>query len=290
MNTPGCDDVAHLIDLFAADECGPNEARAVRAHLDECDACRDALAESHRLVGLLDIHFREPAAMSRLAGKLKAEARRGTSSLPRILSFHRFAAVAALLLVTFGLGLLLMTPPGAAPRQSGLQLALAEPEVRAVPAPPEHGPREMVKMLELSRDVKAMLTREADKPDHWPLPPRVDLDMVVSNPGTMPAEIEVGGPGFRYEIDLKGPARVRRHSPDRPEYVPFPPGDMTIKPGGSLRLRLERLAAQVGGRVWYLYPGAGEYTLRVRLKATARRGGRREDVRLESPPWRLRVK
>src|SRR5262249_50585498 len=102
MNKPTCNDVADLIDLYAAHECAPAQQKPVRAHLEGCADCRQALDESRRLQGLLDVHFRQEAALSRLGARLKAEARPARRPAPRLLPFHRFAAVAALLLVTFG--------------------------------------------------------------------------------------------------------------------------------------------------------------------------------------------
>jgi hypothetical protein len=275
MSEPTCDDVAPLIDLYAAGECGPAEEKAVRAHVGGCDRCRDLLDEARRLQGLLDAHFGQPAALARLEARVKAEARRSAPAPPRGLPFQRFAAIAALLLVTFGLGLLL--PPPAANTSFGLQLAL-EDRAALIPAlPARGGPEKMaVDILEGKRRGK------------WPLPPRVDLELIVRNPGTTPIEMDVGGDDFRCEIELSGPGKVQRHAPARPEYVPFPAEKQTIEPGGTLKLRLERLASQWGRRVTYYYPTVpGDYVLRVRLEASARRGGQRERVRLAASPWRL---
>ncbi len=283
MTDPGCDAVAHLIDLHAAGACAPDEGRAVRAHLDTCPACRVALDEARHLQGLLDIHYRQPAALARLESRVKAEARRPAAP-PRTLSFPRLAAVAAMLLVTFGLTLL-MTPT--ARPTMGLRMALAERLALHPPAPVRG---KLEKMLDLDA-VQARAAVEAIRAGQWPEPPRVDLDVVVNNPGPAPIELELGGPGFRCDIDLQGPEAVRRHSPERPEYTPFPRENRTIAPGGQVRLRLERLASQAGERVWYVYPAApGEYILRVRLEAAARRGGEREQIRLTAPPWLLRVR
>jgi hypothetical protein len=274
MSEPTCDTIAPLIDLHAAGECGPDEEKAVRAHVAACDRCRDILHEARRLQGLLDAHFGQPAALARLEARVKAEARRSAPAPPRVLSFQRFAAIAALLLVTFGLGLLL---PPAANTPFGLQLAL-EDRAALIPALPARGGPEK----------RAVDILDGKRGGKLPLPPRAELDLIVRNPGTTPIELEVGGDDFRCEIELSGPGEVRRHSPASPEYVPFPAEKRTIEPGGSTTLRLDRLASQWGQRVTYLYPTvAGDYVLRVRLEASARRGQQRDRVRLTTSPRRL---
>src|SRR5262249_19727501 len=139
MNEPTCDHFADLIDLYAARECAPAQEKAVRAHLDGCPGCRLAVDESRRLMGLLDVTLRQEAALSRLGARLKAQARPARRApAPRILTIHRFAAVAALLLVTFGLGVLLVPGPDR-PRPISLQLALAQ-SANAKPFDQDLGP------------------------------------------------------------------------------------------------------------------------------------------------------
>src|SRR5215813_5397662 len=125
MSKPTCADVAHLIDLHAAGECGPEEEKAVRAHVATCADCNRLLDEARQMQGLLDVHFGQPAALSRLGERLKAQTRRSRAAPPWMSSLRRFAAVAALLLVTFGLGLLMVpTVPRAT---TGLELSLEGP-------------------------------------------------------------------------------------------------------------------------------------------------------------------
>src|SRR6516225_6968069 len=99
MKALSCDEAALLLDLYAAGECGPADDRAVRAHLDACPACRHSAEEARQLLGLLDVHFRQDAALEKLSHALRAEQR--PARRPVILSFaRRFAAVAALVLLT----------------------------------------------------------------------------------------------------------------------------------------------------------------------------------------------
>jgi hypothetical protein len=290
MSKPTCDDVAHLIELHAAGECGPEEEKAVRAHIATCADCSHALDEARQVQGLLDVHFGQEAALSRLGERLKAETRRSRAAPPWIISLRRFAAVAALLLVTFGLGLLMM--PNAPASALGLQISLEGPLVLGLQIP-EVDRSKPAKVAMGFPEAKAMheAMHEAKRTGKWPLPPRIDMDLVVRNSGPTPIELELGGRGFRCEIELSGPGAVRRHAPPRPEYVPFPPSKETIGPGGQVKLRLERLAVQRGEQVWYLYPMVpGEYEIRVHLAATARRLGKEEKVRLTTPPRPLRLR
>lgn len=287
MNRPTCEDVAPLIDLFAAGECGPGEEKAVRAHVPACPACRAALDEARQLQGLLDIQFGQPAALEWLSKKLKADPRRGGASVPWLLPLRQFAAVAALLLVAMGLALFLPSAVPQAPVM--LQMGLYEPpeESPRRPGPPPPGPPPGV--IEMARDSlgpEAMAM--AKRTGKWPLPPRANLGVVVSNRGRTPIELKLGGSGFLCEVELSGPGQVRRHEVDRAKYVPFRPRTEKIAPGKSLKLRIGRLASQRGQRVWYLYPTApGEYEARVRLEAEARSGGEWEKVRLKAPPRKV---
>lgn len=281
-----CDDAADLIDLYAASECAPPEARAVRAHLDGCASCREALAQARRLQALLDQRFRQDAALARLTARLKADVRPPPAA--RTLPFaRRFAAVAALLLVTFGLGLWLSPPRASAPP---LQLTLATGLDRGPEAVPARGKLEKAVVLEDAAPVMAEAVRKAKAEGDWPLPPRVGVWLTVTNPGPAAVELDVGGPDFRCVLDLRGPG-VHAEPVADPAFVPFRRRAVVIAPGGSLTLRVERLASQRGGQVSYLYPtGKGDYSLRVRLEAAAWSGGRQRRVALTSGRVVLRVR
>src|SRR5262249_24417004 len=161
----------------------PQEEKAVRAHVADCADCRHALDEARQVQGLLDVHFGQQAALSRLGEKLKAETRRQPPSAPWILSLRRFAAVAALLLVTLGLGLVMV--PTAPATTLGLQMSLEE-SLGLAPGP---GERDHVQETRMAMDgPKAKAFREAERTGKWPLPPRIGLDLVVRNPGPTPAE------------------------------------------------------------------------------------------------------
>jgi hypothetical protein len=296
MKNPTCDDVVDLIDLYAADECDPAQQNAVRAHVDSCGDCQRALEESRRLMGLLDVHFRQEEALSRLAARLEAEARPARRLERRLRIVHRFAAVAAMLLVTFGLGVVLF-PAGTSPRPLSLQLSMttlaAKPEL-APPAMLES--RDKSKAARVEKDKAVGVDQEIARgktgkkfADDWPLPPPVEMGVRVTNPGRTSIELDVGGPEFRWELELRGGPVERHEVGEQPAYVPFRRRQVTIAAGGAETLRIERLASQQGARVEYLYPKAGVYEVRVRMEVTARRDGLRQTLRLRVGPRPLRL-
>lgn len=296
MKKPTCDDVADLIDLYAAHECEPAQEKAVRAHLAACADCRRALDESRQMMGLLDVHFSQEAALSRLGARLKAEKRPGRKAAPRVLAIHRFAAVAAMLLVTFGLGVLLL-PTGDLRESISLQVALAPRAKPDLDVPGGHDVAHESKAsrndkqaakdkpLELAKGKAIDLAKEFAR---GALPPRADVELKVTNPGRTAIELDLGAPEFRCELDLRDPAKVVSREVKNPAYVPFHRSKLKIAPGETKPLRLERLASQVGERVTYLYvKEEGEYELRVRLVVTAWRDGSRQTLRLTAGPMKL---
>lgn len=54
-----CDDVRDLLYLFVCDELDPEEAQAVEAHVEQCDACATALKEHEILQKKLPTGFVE---------------------------------------------------------------------------------------------------------------------------------------------------------------------------------------------------------------------------------------
>src|SRR5579885_1914937 len=137
MKPLDCEQANLLVDLFAAGECDPPDARAFRAHLDGCPACRSALEQSRQMLGLLDLHFRREAGLDRLSRALRAETktRRGHVVL---LPFVRSIAAAALVTITLGAGMLAIPGlhPGPAPRLD-LQASLLVVNPRPEPALPK---------------------------------------------------------------------------------------------------------------------------------------------------------
>jgi hypothetical protein len=109
-----CPEVLDQIELHASDECDEPVHSAITQHLAACSSCAAAHQEAQQLVGLLTLRFREEAGLKRLQAKVEAEARRGRGAARILPLLHRWAAVAAMLLVTVGpfLALLLVSREG----------------------------------------------------------------------------------------------------------------------------------------------------------------------------------
>jgi ferric-dicitrate binding protein FerR (iron transport regulator) len=109
MSPLTCHEVEERIDLCAVGECDAAEQAAVQAHLAHCPACALAYREALQLAGALDLHFQGPERLQRLEDKLEAERR--PRRRPLILPYpRRVAALAALVLLTFGLQFLAWPP------------------------------------------------------------------------------------------------------------------------------------------------------------------------------------
>jgi hypothetical protein len=202
----------------------------------------------------------------------------------------RLAGVAALLLVTFGLGLWLAPSAGVLP-SSPMQLALLTPR-DLIELPAAVRSRVEAKAFQLDGPVPGWNKRlaQARATDNWPAPPRVNRDLVLKNGGLTPVQVEIGGRDFACVMEVSGVEVIQR-TIDRPARFPFARKSETIAPGGSLTLHIDRLASQIGERVVNIYPEMeGEYTLRVKLRAVGRREGRREVIRVEAGPMKLPVR
>jgi hypothetical protein len=280
-----CAEVEAQIELYAAGECTAPTAGAVADHLARCPACAAAEEQARRLVGLLDLHARLPAGLARLQARLQAEARPRRA---RLLPFVRpLRSLAALLLVTLGLGVLLTpgwhTPGGALGGKVELVLALvpkpidapepfpgalvrAAPKVLAAKEPP------LRYRLDLGGKSPADFRRHLEA-GPLPLPPALGLALRLRNDSAEPLRLTVGGSAFACVLLLRGPGVVRVSVP-HPAVRPFAvERTVTLAPGGSFDLPLERLAERVGQRVSYLYwTKPGDYTLRAIVRAPARVG------------------
>ena len=126
-----CDQAAGWIDLVAAGETDAVTRAAVGRHLQACPACAEAHGEAQQLLGLLDQRFQESERLQRLWSRLEAEPKRARR--PIRLALWRAAALAASVLLTFGLfGWLGPGEPGSPP---ALQLAAVLNPPRAAFAP-----------------------------------------------------------------------------------------------------------------------------------------------------------
>jgi ferric-dicitrate binding protein FerR (iron transport regulator) len=130
MNPLTCAQAEEQLELFALDECPEPLHSAIAAHLETCPTCRRSLSDARQLVGLLDLQHQEQDRLRRLFERLDTE-NRFRPLRNRVLHFpRRLAALAALLLLAFGLSWL--TPPRAEPQFE--LFAGLEAEARKVPA------------------------------------------------------------------------------------------------------------------------------------------------------------
>jgi hypothetical protein len=254
MNPLTCPDVEARLDLFAADECDPAEAAAIRRHLADCPRCTAACGESRQLVGLLDLRFQEPERLRRLERRIAAEGQ----PRRRILSFpsglRHVAALAAMLLLTVGLTGWLT--PGLVSSDGGVELAAALREVpaprgkeavsvRAVPGPPI--------------GVDAAFQFRAAAP--------IDLALELRNTTDRTMHVWVAGPPVELRLDLRGPGVTSVPATDSAEEEPRA---VTLRPGESHVIHITRLTD--GQRSWR-WTKPGEYTLTAELTTRARVAG-----------------
>jgi hypothetical protein len=231
---------------------------------------------------LLDLTERQPAALARLGVRMAAEARRPPQ--PHLLrpGPRRVLALAALLLITLGLGWMLapdLRPPTEA--AGGPVVALLVPEglgTKAFPAMVEAakgGPildkaSPQVEVLQV--DLVA-LRRELDA-GRTPPPPQMELTLRLHNRGPREVVLDLAVGRYEFRIDLEGPGTERRLAPAEAPRPFKAPGVIRLPPGASYSVALRRLSEVAAGRVWYIYPTkAGHYTLAVRLR-----------VAVQSPP------
>lgn len=284
MTPTDCERFDELLDLYAAGECDPGSASLVRAHLDDCPRCRESLRHSRELLGLLDLHFREEEALTRLGGELRRQARRDRPA-PAHLKFVRpLAALAAMLLVFLGMGLWLDPGPGVRPPPALLEVSpvsFRPPPGVAMSQARAHADRAVPGKKEGPPPITVEVQRREDLAAAWragrlPLPPHLRLELKLKNPGRRALHVRVGGPSFACRLELSG-GEVRR-VPARGEkvFTPVEPTTLTIPPGGEGGLRWDGLVEVEDGRVYYLYPlAAGDHALSVRLRVEAWHDGER---------------
>lgn len=244
MMAPGCQEIDEHLEEYAAGECDAALAEAVERHLADCPSCRQKHADSERLLGLLDWHFRADDGFGRLAVVLQQEQRRVAPW--RIVPFaRRLAAVAAVLLVLFGLSGWLAPRPEERP---ALVATLRQ-------ARPEIAPAAGHKLQAVARKGKP------------PQPPRIDLALEVRNRGDRPLYLDVGGPGTELSLDLRGPGALRLPAAGVPEPPFLTPRRVRLAPGASYALPIPHLVGGSRGRLYALsWTAPGRYTLTVRYR------------------------
>jgi hypothetical protein len=295
--------VEEQLDLLAAGECDRPTRRAVEAHLESCPACSASYAESQRVQGMLDLHYNEAERQARLRrhiGEADRAARR-----PRVLPFvNRVASLAALLLVTFGLALLLPNWKEYRPGNDLTVEARVIGDARVLEilkGDPEMAPARAVDMASARLDGKAVhlslpeaeqgskfrqqlndLHRKDERP---PLPPPVPLALHVTNTTARPLDLRLDGDGASVSLDVKGPGVARLPAP-RGEPPPLLRKSLRLAPRDGRTLPVERLIAGSRREHEYVYLlDPGKYTLTVRLRGSVNGA----PVELTSGPISLQV-
>jgi hypothetical protein len=295
MNTLNCRQVDEQLDLVAAGVCDGPTRQALERHLVSCATCADRYAESQRLQGLLALHW-NAVALQRLRQRIEREAVAGRRRL--VLPWvRRAAAVAAVLLVTFGLVLLLPRgePPGEAPRLTlAVLVASTEgPQSKGSPetvarVPAKLAPGAMMAMIQQADGQTGAAFREeltrAQQAGKLPLPPRVPLELALTNSGTRPVEVELGGT-LGLDVEGKGVVRLSAEQAAPPDYLH--PQTRWLAAGARWTVPVDRLIAGTPGRLEYIYlTEPGDYTVMARLSV---RAGGREQM-LTSPSVSVQIK
>ena len=223
----------------------------------------------------LDWHFRADAGLERLRRRLRAEAKPRPSVVPFV---RRFAAVAALLLVTFGL--------------TGKFAPLPDGERSDVVAVLHGTDREAVAPARGGLEPKAMAQSRFQRA--LPEGPRVDLSLEVINTGGRPLTLHVGGERTSLRLDLRGPGVFTLSGPELSGGATPPflvKQSVHLKPGASFVLPIPHL---IGGRrgalrgVYWERPG--RYTLQAVYRVSAVDDlGRARDLYVRGEPISFEV-
>jgi hypothetical protein len=250
MSPLSCPDVDERIELYAADECEPAEAEAIRRHLAHCPRCAAACAEARQLVGLLDLRLQEPERLRRLEARLAREAqpRRRVLRFPGTL--RRVVSLAAMLLLT--VGLVGWLTPRFTPEEGdgGLVVALREESGRDFS-------REAMQAPAMAPDAERRFAKE----DRLPPVLEADRTLQLRNDTDRPMQVWVAGPHTELHFDLTGPRVVSL--PVKDGTGPGPP-TVTLRPGESRDITIHSPAPEAWSRI-----EPGDYTLTARLTTMA---------------------
>jgi hypothetical protein len=270
MSLLTCQQIDERLDLHL-DEPDP----VVQHHIEQCARCQHQLDQARSLAGLLDLRFRADEGLARLDSRLREQRRPRRDFLRPILS------LAAMLLVTFGLGWWLNPGSMSASPESPLHLSLAMgTDTRMVPMPMRG--HENLAMLAAAAKVRKAKLLPVDlegksrrdwleeiasgrKSDRLPLPPRINLEFHLSNPRDRPLHVRLDKQMIcRLDVPDRG---VQRRVAEADAQLPFTPQTVTIPVGGTLVLTWERLISLEERYMEYLYPlFSGDYSLQVHVK------------------------
>jgi Putative zinc-finger len=278
MNAMTCHEVQEQLDLLAAAEIDPPMRDALENHLRQCEACAARYAESQRMLGLLDLQFRQDG-LERLQRRIEEEARPRRNRR----FFSRFNSVVGLVaaLVLIALGLIWWLPRDTVDRPKvGVEFALLvragkdKPEIAPrMPATLKNKPEDAVATVALAERDGAAFRQElkqAQRDGKLPLPPVVSLELVLVNTGKLSVEVRLGDANAQLTLEVAGDGVVRVAAPDAETPQSLRPQTLQLEPGAEHVLQIERLVAGSPGKLEYIYlTEPGEFTLTPRLQLTA---------------------
>lgn len=267
MSPLTCPDVEARLDLYAADECDPAEAEAIRRHLTACPRCATACEEARQFVGLLDLRLQEPERLRRLEARIDTEAEPSRRVLRFPSGLRRVAALAAMLLLNVALAGWL-TPGLTLVEEGGLVVALHDekprglPEGKFLPAADVVRTAERATLKEQQEEVAA-----AKVTGRLPRLPPVDLELELRNSTDHEMRVWTSGPQTELRLDLRGP---RVESVPAKDDAEAEPEAVTLRPGASHVIRIKSLTEGRAGtrRTWY-WGEPGDYTLTAEFTTRA---------------------
>jgi hypothetical protein len=309
MNVLTCEQVEEQLDLLAGGECAWPTRRAVEQHLETCAACAASYEESRRLQSMLDLHWNEAEQLARLRRRINEADRQ--AERPRLLMMpwlRPAVALAAMLLVTFGLALLMPQMSAESPAV-GLTAALApmaddgitreNMKTQSLVAPAH--PQEDVAMAKFDKQEKTLALakgqsgqdyrrslRGGRSPEDLPQPPSLPLELTLQNNAARRLEVRLGDDA-QLALDVQGPEEgvLRLPAPKSEEAAFLPRQTLWLAPGERRTLRVERLVVGSRQHIEYVYlTEPGEYTLTIHLRALVDR----EPVWLTSEPLHIPVR
>lgn len=246
-------------------------------------------AQLGRLEAQLDWHYRAGAGLDRLKTRLRQEGKPYARVLPFV---RRFAAVAALLLVTLGLTSRLTSPgdqrQGTIPGVFASLMPARDSRVLehaiAKPAAPNRAAPEARAALTVPPVPDRLLALRGGQ---LPAGPRVDLLLEVHNGSGKPIALDAGGPRTMLRLDLRGPATKSLFG--KADAPPFLERRLVrLEPGESYFLPIPYLVGGQRGQLQGVYwTRPGRYTLSVLYRVGL--AEERKDLYVSSPPIVLDV-
>jgi Putative zinc-finger len=316
MNTMTCNDIAEQIELFAAGECDPPVAAAIRRHMAGCAHCARAENEARQFLGLMDLRLQEPDRLQRLLDRIDNDA---DLAPPIILmtaratpvrtasrsSRQRWFAIAASILLPIGIGIWLSPPADSpAPEQARMQLTVAllpdrssrAHEKVAAPDPvvDDMDPKAALSFhlqtaSQTSKQYRSNLLEAAFTGRHT-APPEVDLLLQIENPTDRPIRVRFDDPRAELRFVLSGPSVLRLDAP--PDADPFAGLRLLDVAGNSAKaVPIRRLIGGSRQRPIYLYwTEPGKYRLRPVLHVPIEAEGKTTLTTISGPTLLIRVK